>query len=146
MAETTYTIQSRPPIRAFVIAALSALVGAGLLVLAGAQGWHVAVSVVGWVLLGVGVLLCGVAVVAMRRHRVRLILDDEGYVLAGQDLAHTGKWLDVNQVTLSEAGSHVTIYHGPERRTHLLFEGADAAQIDAVLKDLTARLKASRRR
>ena len=32
MAETTYLIQSRPPVRAFVIAALCALVGAGVAV------------------------------------------------------------------------------------------------------------------
>ena len=57
MAETTYTIQSRPPVRAFVIAAVGALLGALLLVLAIAQGWHLVVAILGSVQLATGVAL-----------------------------------------------------------------------------------------
>lgn len=146
MAETTYLIQSRPPVRAFVIAALCALVGAGLLVLAVSQGWHLAVTIVGAILLACGVLLAAVAVAAMRRLRVYLTMDEDGYSLVGQGQEHVGEWLDVNQVTRSGEGGHVIIYHGPERRTHLYFSTTDPDQIDAVLDDLRDRLKASRRR
>ena len=52
MAESTYLIQPRPPVRAYLIAAIAALAGALLVVGALAQGWHVAVLVIGGVLLG----------------------------------------------------------------------------------------------
>ena len=147
MAETTYLIQSRPPVRAFVIAALCALVGAGLLVLAVSQGWHVAVTIIGAILLACGVALAVAAGLAMRRLRVYLTMDEDGYSLVGQGEEHVGDWLDVNQVTRSgEGGGHVIIYHGPERRTHLFFSASDPGQIDTVLDDLRDRLKASRRR
>lgn len=147
MPVTQYTIQTHPPVRAFAIAAVSAMLGAGLIVYSAASGWrlvlHVVLTILGVLLLAVGVALTGIAYWATRRMSVTLTLDETGYRLDGGGENHHGRWLDVNQVTQSEDGSHVTIYHGPERRTHIVFSRTD--QIDAVLNDMRDRLKQSRR-
>lgn len=143
MAETTYTIQSRPPVRAFVIAAVGALLGALLLVLAIAQGWHLVVAILGGVLLAAGVALLIVAFMSMQRLAVHLTLDDDGYRLVGPGDDHEGEWADVSKVTQSEDSVHVTIYHGSVRRTHLLFSRPDA-EIDRVLDDIKERLESRR--
>ena len=146
MAETTYTIASRPPVRAFLVAAVCSLLGAGAIVLAASGGWKlvwdVVLTILGVLLLIVGLALMGLAWWTMRRMSVTLTLDDTGFRLRGGEQLRRGEWLDVMQVTRSEDGSHVTIYHGPERRTHLLFDRTD--QVDAVLDDMTRRLKRSR--
>ena len=147
MSPTSYTIQSRPPVRAFAIAAVGALLGAFLIVFAASGEWivlDVILVIVGALLLLGGVLLAGVGFLVLRRTTVTLTLDDDGYQLVGGGRDHRGRWLEVNQVTQSEDGLHVTVYHGPERRTHVLFSGPD--QIDAVLDDMRTRLKDSRRR
>lgn len=143
MAETTYTIQSRPPVRAFAIAAVSALLGAFLLVLALANGWSVVVSVLGGLLLAAGVALLVVAYLSMQRLAVHLTLDEDGYRLVGPSTRHEGRWADVSKVTQSEDGVHVTIYHGSVRRTHLLFSRDDDV-LESVLDDVRARLQAAR--
>ena len=144
MAESTYLIQPRPPVRAYLIAAIAALAGALLVVGALAQGWHVAVLVIGGVLLAAGVALTVAAFLSMSRLAVHVVFDDDGYAVRGVDAEHSGKWLDVTKLTVSEDGGHVTIYHGAVRRTHLLFPGRERTMVDDVLADATARLRQSR--
>ena len=144
MAESTYLIQPRPPVRAFVIAAVAALAGALLLVGALASSWHAAVAVLGGLLLAVGVALLVAAFVSMSRLAVRLVFDDDGYAVRGLDAEQSGRWIDVTKLTVSEDGGHVTIYHGAVRRTPLLFPGRERALVDDVLADATARLRQSR--
>lgn len=145
MDRTVYVIPPRPPVRAFAIAAIVALVGAVLLVMALSWQWPVVVVVIGAILLGVGVLLALLGYLSMSWLAVRMELDDEGYRVRGSAKEHHGKWADVSKVTRTEEGSHVTIYHGNVRRTHLLFPSPDDPRIDQVLADVTARLRASRR-
>ncbi|MFT3888615.1 MAG: hypothetical protein QM713_10695 [Arachnia sp.] len=144
MAESTYLIQPRPPVRAFVIAAVVALVGALLLV--GALSWHwpTIVAVLGGVLLAAGVALTVAGFLSMSRLAVQVTFDDEGYSVRGREAEQNGQWRDVSKLTVSEDGGHVTIYHGAVRRTHLLFPGRDRALVDDVLSDATARLRQSR--
>ena len=144
MAESTYLIQPRPPVRAYLVAAIAALAGALLVVGALAQGWHVAVLVIGGVLLAAGVALTVAAFLSMSRLAVHVVFDDDGYAVRGVDAEHSGKWLDVTKLTVSEDGGHVTIYHGAGRRTHLLFPGRERTLVDDVLADATARLRQSR--
>lgn len=145
MAERTYVIQSRPPVRAFVVAAVAALVGALLLVGSFAWGWHVLWGVLGGLALVAGVALTIIAFLSIQRLAVHLTLDDEGYKVSGSEVDHAGQWRDVTKVTRSQEGSHVTIYHGVVRRTHLLFPAGDAAQIEEILADVRARLQAANR-
>jgi len=145
MGRTVYVIPPRPPVRAFVIAAVAALLGAFLLVGGQSWHWHLAAVIVGSVILAAGVLLAVLAFLSLSRLAVRVELDDDGYRITGSAVEHTGRWLDVSEVTQSDEGSHVTIYHGNVRRTHLLFPRGDSPQIDTVLADVKAHLKASRR-
>lgn len=140
MAESTYLIQSRPPVRAFAVAAVVALAGALLLVGSLAWGWHLLVGVIGGIALAAGVALTVIAFLSIRRLAVRLTLDDDGYTVSGSEVDHSGQWRDVSKVTRSKEGAHVTIYHGPVRRTHLLFPAGDSPQIDEILADVRARL------
>lgn len=144
MAESIHVIKPQPPVRAFVTAAVADLVGAVVLVAALSQGWHVALVVLGALLLVAGVGLLVMALVSMNRFAARFTLTDDGYRLVGPGVEHSGEWADVSKVTQSQEGSHVTIYHGAVRRTHLLFPGGDRAQIDAVLADIRARLQAAK--
>ena len=138
MPESTHVIKPQPPVRAFVPAAVADLAGALLLVAALSQGWHVAFVVVAALLLVAGTALMIGAFVSLNRLAVRFTLTDEGYRLLGPGVDHAGEWADVSKVTQSQEGSHVTIYHGAVRRTHLLFPGGDRAQIDEVLADYVA--------
>ncbi|MHA6523831.1 hypothetical protein [Tessaracoccus sp. G1721] len=144
MAESIHVIKPQPPVRAFVTAAVAALAGAVLLVAALSQGWHVVVVVIAGLLLAAGVGLMVMALVSMNRFAARFTLTDDGYSFVGPGVDHSGEWADVSKVTQSQEGSHVTIYHGAVRRTHLLFPGGDRAQIDAVLNDIRARLRAAK--
>lgn len=146
MAETVHVIKPRPPVRAFVISAAADLLGAVLLVAAMKQGWHTVLVVLGVILFVAGSALMVMAFGSVNRLAVRLTLDDDGYRLVGPSVDHSGKWEDVSKVTQSQEGSHVTIYHGVVRRTHLLFPGGDRAQIDEVLTDIRARLAAAKGR
>ena len=143
MAESTHVIKPRPPVRAFVTAAVAALAGAVLLVVSLTQDWHVALTILGGLVLLGGVVLTVVAFLSIDRLAVRLTLDDAGYRLVGPSVDHAGDWADVTKVTQSQEGSHVTIYHGAIRRTHLLFPGGDRQQIDDVLTDIRQRLQAA---
>ena len=144
MPESTHVIKPQPPVRAFVTAAVADLAGALLLVAALSQGWHVAFVVVAALLLVAGTALMIGAFVSLNRLAVRFTLTDEGYRLLGPGVDHAGQWADVSKVTQSQEGSHVTIYHGAVRRTHLLVPGGDRAQIDEVLAEVRARLKAAK--
>lgn len=145
MGRNVYVIPPRPPVRAFVIAAFAALLGAFLLVASLTWRWHLAFAILGGVALAVGVLLAVLAYLSLSRLAVRVELDESGYRITGSSVEHAGQWLDVSKVTQSEEGSHVTIYHGNVRRTHLLFPRGDSPQIAQVLGDVKARLQASRR-
>lgn len=145
MDRTVYVIPPRPPIRAFAVAAVAALLGAVLLVSSLTWQFPVGLVVVGAVLLGLGVLLVLLAYLSMSWLAVRVQLDDEGYRVTGSPREHSGTWADVSKVTRSEEGSHVTIYHGNVRRTHLLFPAGDSPLVGQVLDDVLARLQASRR-
>ena len=144
MPESTHVIKPQPPVRAFVTAAVADLAGALLLVAALSQDWHIAFVVVAILLLVAGTALMIGAFVSLNRLAVRFTLTDEGYRLLGPGVDHAGEWADVSKVTQSQEGSHVTIYHGAVRRTHLLFPGGDRAQIDEVLAEVRARLKAAK--
>lgn len=140
MAETHYVINARPPVRAFVIAAVLSLVGAALLVFAllQAAGWLLAALGVLLLLLGVGLLLAGFA--AMGAQRMTLTLSEDGYLLSGRGGSESGTWAAVTRVTQSADGSHLTIFEGPDVRRHLLFAPGATTRIDELLADITRRL------
>ena len=141
MAETTYLIQTRPPVRAFAIAAVATLLGAVLLVAALSSGWHPVVAILSGIVMAGGLVLLAAAFTTMGRNAVQLTFTEDGYRVEGREVNGEGQWLDVTKVTQTQSGSRVTIHHGPNRATYLMFPGNDPAQVDEVVKDLRERLR-----
>lgn len=119
----TYLLKPHQPVRAYALTAVLAVLGAGTVVAARDWEWPVAVQVIGWVLLGVALVLVVVAAVAVRRMRVTIELDDQGYAIIGPHGERTGDWQDITKVTQSAGGSRLTFHHGPEHRTILIHPG-----------------------
>ncbi|MBB1482801.1 hypothetical protein H5392_02865 [Tessaracoccus sp. MC1865] len=141
MPETVYLIQPRPPVRAFAIAAVSSLLGAVLLVASLSSGWHVLWAVLGGVVMVTGLVLLVLAFTSMSRLAVEVTFDDDGYRVRGREVEGEGRWLDVSKVTQTQSGTRVTIHHGHERATYLMFPGNDPKQVDDVVTDLRERLR-----
>ncbi|GAA4898623.1 hypothetical protein GCM10025789_15750 [Tessaracoccus lubricantis] len=142
MAETVYLIQPRPPVRAFAIAAVASLLGAVVLVAALSTGWHWAWALLGGLVMVAGLLLLVTAFMSMNRLAVQVTFDAEGYRVSGREVEGEGQWVDVTKVTQTQSGNRVTIHHGPERATYLMFPGNDPKQVDEVVADLRGRLRA----
>lgn len=140
MADSSYVIKHRPPVRALLIAAVTSVVGAALLVLAMTYQWHVALSVTGGVLVAVGLLLFVLGLLAMNRGQATLTFTRDGYQLTTPQGTDGGNWADVTRVTQSGDGHRVTIFDGDEARHTLAFSPGSTAEIEKVLADLSARL------
>lgn len=141
MAATEYVLQPRPPVRAFLIAALTCLVATIMIAVSRSQEWHVAVTIVFAVLLLLGLLLAGAGWASIKKMQVHVRLDDDGYRIAGLGNERSGAWRDVTKVTQTTDGRHITIYHGTVARTHLLCpSGTSGSQFKAVLDDIARRL------
>lgn len=119
----TYLLKARQPVRAYALTAVLAVLGAGTVVAALDWKWPTAVQVIGWVLLGLALALVVTAALAVRRMRVTIELDDDGYAILGPNGERTGDWKDITKVTQSAGGSRLTFHHGPERRTILIHPG-----------------------
>ncbi|MFV0451895.1 MAG: hypothetical protein ACK5LS_06575, partial [Propioniciclava sp.] len=74
--ESRYVLRARPPVRAFVLAAVLTLGGAALAVAASQFAWPGALVVLGIVLIVLGVALLGLAAAAAQRQEVTVVLDE----------------------------------------------------------------------
>ncbi|MGA4506900.1 hypothetical protein ACQB6R_01020 [Propionibacteriaceae bacterium G1746] len=141
----TYTLRPRLPLRAFVVAAALSLVGALVAVMGSAQGWHVAVSIIGLVLLGLGVLLAAGALLSLRTMRTLVDVDDDGYHIHGPGVDKHGQWSDVTRAALADDGARLVFSHGEVQRTHLWSPlGAADPDFKALVDDVVTRLDKSR--
>lgn len=140
MAETTYVIKARPPLRAFAIAAVASLVGAVWLVLALTNQWPILSMVVACCVLGFGLFMVVAGLAAVQRQTVTLTLGDDGYRLEGASGEEGGDWDAVTRVTLAKDRSLVTIHEGDTVRHHLVFRSASTTQLDEILADIGQRL------
>ncbi len=140
MAATTFFIAPRVPVRALLIAAVASFVGAGLLVLALINVWHIVVVVLAVVILVAGVLLLVVALLAQRFSAAELVLDEEGYMVNSRAGQQRGNWAEVTRITRATSGGQVVIHEGDEKRTRLEFHSIDRARIDEILDEMGVRL------
>lgn len=146
MPERTFFLKPRPPLRAFLIAALLSLLGGVFTVLSLQNEWNVAVVAISVVVLVLGIALFTIATVATARLGVRITLSDEGYQVSGVQANREGQWKDVTKVTQAVEGAHITIYHGDVRRTHLIFPAGPAqARMQEVIDEIMARLERVRK-
>lgn len=135
-----YVLKPRPPVRAFLIAAALALLGA-LLVAATGGGLLRALAVL--VLLA-GVALAAIAGSSMVQMRTFVDVDDAGYRMTGPGTDKSGSWDEVTKVTTSAAGSHLTLYHGEVGRTHVIAPQGEDEEMTRLVADIAKRLDASR--
>jgi len=76
-----------------------------------------ALRVVGCIVAVLGLVLLIVTIVAMRKQRVWVTFDDEGYTVEGPKGEFSGSWIDVTDVTVSRKTAKIALWHGPNRRT-----------------------------
>lgn len=144
MDDTHYVIRPRPPFRAFFIAAVATILGAGFVVLTLVNTWHFVVLALSILVLIAGILLFLAGLAAMGRGRVGITFTDDGYRLDGAAGNESGLWETVTRVTQTEDGRHITIHDGAEQRHHLSFAPGNTGQIAELLKDMTQRLDAAK--
>lgn len=142
MAASTHQVRQRPPLRALGLAAVLMLVGLVLVLMAELLDSNVPLLVLGFVVIGLGLVLFGTSVWLARSMRVHVVLDDDGYVIQGRDASEAGKWADVGRVT--RGNDRITLYHKDGTRVQLLVTRGGSADLDLLGADIARRLDASR--
>ena len=141
----TYTLKPRLPLRAFVVAAATSVVGALVTVLAGANRWHVSVLIIGIGLVVAAVALVVAALISLRTMRTVVEVDDEGFQVRGPGVDKRAAWVDVTRVAVADDGARLIFSHGEVERTHLWCPGgATDPQFQALTRDLVGYLDRSR--
>lgn len=144
MDDSHYVIRPRPPFRAFFIAAIAAILGAGFVVLTLVNAWHSMVLAVSILVLVAGIVLFLAGLAAMGRGRVAITFTDDDYTLVGAAGRQGGRWESVTRVTQSDDGRQVTIHNGPDEVHRMLFAPGNAGLVDELLEDMTKRLDAAK--
>ena len=96
-----FTLTAPPPVRALAIAAVTALVGAGLMVAAQVLDLGPVVLVVGLVGLGLAVALAVAALVLAARARADLVMEPEAITVRRAGQERRVPWGDIDSVTLT---------------------------------------------
>ena len=143
-AEATdqFVITSRPPVRAFAVAAALAILGAVVAVLPVPGLWQTLLIILGLVLIVGAVGLVVAALTASRRQRVLVELGDSGYRVDGPGGVRSGQWADVTRVTASPG--RITLHQGDDERVHLVAAGGQTPELDAIATAISKRLDAHR--
>ena len=92
-----FVLRATPPIRAYVLAAVGSVVGA-VLVVGWQSGWPVAVGVVGFVLLGLGVLLAVAATILTWRFQTTLLVRRDTLTLTSGRRRTVFSWRDIKGI------------------------------------------------
>jgi len=118
----TYLLKPRVPHGTWLAVALlvigAALAGASLVFVS-----SMIMLVAGYIVAALGLLLLIVTIVAMRKQRVWVTFDDEGYTVEGPKGEFSGSWIDVTDVTISRKTAKIALWHGPNRRTIIAHPG-----------------------
>jgi len=114
---SSYVFKPRPP-RLLAVAALFILVAGILFGVGWGAGSHrLGLWVAAVVVLLAGAGLVGLSLALLRRRRVQVDLDANGYTITGPEGERTGSWGDVTRVALSRHQDKLALYHGERRRT-----------------------------
>ncbi len=113
---TTYLLKPRIPGGTWLAIVLLVL-GTAATVVSLVIAPVLALRVISIVIALIGLVLLVVTVVAMRRQRVWVTLDDEGYVIESPLGEFSGSWLDITDVAVSRSTAKIALWHGPHRRT-----------------------------
>ncbi len=142
VASTTHQIRQRPPLRALALAAVLMVVGLVLVLMAELLDGNLALTVIGLVVLALGLALFGTSWWASRVTRVQVLLDDDGYSIEGRDSALSGRWSDVGRVT--RGSDRITLYRADGHRVQLIVPSGHPSELDNLGADIIRRLDADR--
>ena len=118
----TYLLKPRIPGGTWLGVALL-VIGAGLAGISVIFLSSMVLPIVGCVVAVLGFALLIVTIVAMRKQRVWVTFDDEGYTVEGPKGEFSGSWIDVTDVTVSRKTAKIALWHGPNRRTIIAHPG-----------------------
>lgn len=142
-APQRFVLRAELPFRALAIAAVSAIVGAVLLVLWGALELPALALVVGIVVLAFALAVTVAAGLAERRWRQTVLVEDAALTVSSRDSRRTLRWSDVKAVRLEgdrlvftrtsgeQDPTEVNNPHGPSERTFAAMLSAISARLDA---------------
>lgn len=142
MNVTRHQVRQRPSLRALGLAALLVLVGVVLLMMADLLDRQLALTALGVVGVVLGLALFVAAWLLARSMRVEVVLDENGYWLAGPGRPENGTWTDIGRVTRSDRG--ITLYRKNGTRLQLVVARGGVADLDALGMDIASRLDAHR--
>lgn len=140
MAATEYVLQPRPPVRAFLVAALTTAISATLIVVSRMYAWPTLLLLLFCVIFVAGVMLATAGLSSMKRRQVFVRLDEEGYRIVSNGRERSGEWTAIKRLTETTDGRHITLY-ASDSETHLLCpSGTSAPQFRSMLADMARRL------
>lgn len=139
---STHVLKPRPPLRAFALTAILALVGVVVFASPDLFGWDPVLRTVGIAVLVLGFGILVLAFGAMRRNQVQVILDAQGYRVVGPDRTRTGSWEDITKVT--RANRQLILYGRDGKRTAITLPRGGGGDLDALGADVARRLDTQR--
>jgi hypothetical protein len=142
MDVTRHQVRQRPSLRALGLAALLVLVGVVLLMMADLLDRQVALTAAGVVGVVLGLALFVAAWLLARSMKVEVVLDENGYWLAGPGRPENGTWAEVGRVTRGDRG--ITLHRKDGTRLQLVVARGGVADLDALGKDIATRLDVNR--
>nr|WP_300148251.1 hypothetical protein [Propionicimonas sp.] len=142
MAPTTHEVRQRPPVRALALAGVLMVVGLVLMLMATLLDASLPLTVIGLVIIGLGLGLFAVSVWIARTMRVQVRLDEDGYAITARTTSQVGTWADVVRVT--RGTDRITLHHKDGGGVQLVVARGRTDDLDALSSDIAARLDASR--
>lgn len=142
MGTTTHVMKPRPPVAAFGVAAVFALVGIALFIAPDLFSWDPILRMIGLVFLAIGLLLLAISIGVARRPGAAVVLDERGFRVVGPQGARAGTWDDI--IRVSRATGRIILYRRDGGRVSLVVPKGGSADLNALGADIAARLDANR--
>ncbi len=98
------------------LSGLIALVGIGLII-ASLLSPNSATRVAGIILTVIGIVLALTVLAGLRRRRVYVTFDDEGYTVESQRGEYSGSWIDISDVLVSRKNAKIALLLNSGKRT-----------------------------
>ncbi|SDB80894.1 hypothetical protein GA0111570_103161 [Raineyella antarctica] len=138
----TYRLDAALPVRAFGNAAVLLVVGGILVALASGLQWHVAVTIIGLVVLLLGAVLLTLALLVTFRGRARITITDGGYELNALGRTASRKWTDVTRATMTENELRLYVRDDEEHPDRVpLLDPARHRELDRLADEVTERMR-----
>jgi hypothetical protein len=137
-----HEVRQRPPVRALALAGVLMLVGLVLMLMATVLEANLPLTVLGLVVIGLGLALFGAAEWTARTMRVQVNLDEDGYLIQARTASQAGTWADVVRVTRGQ--DRITLHHKDGSGVQLVVARGRVEDLDALSSDIATRLDANR--